>query len=286
MDTVAPFAEKFVVFMTWFLEKCPVQILTCFLGISLCFFGGSFMWTIAAAEAFYCSGWETTKKAMLILWNEYKAFSEISKEDDKRDDDGDGIPDVQQIDAKALLSRKIGLFLINCKDPNQVNVAIGGIWASSLAVLATLKVQFARTVALGVSIGVMLKKPAESFLAPALRRVLPSDYHKWIQLMIDWTCKLIAITIACFIQRVITAVQSGIRGGLMATRSLLAFLQKRGFINFSDEDTNIDEIGGWLLAGLGIWFQLSHFFALPFPWNIILLPLRMIEFGLQWVVME
>eukprot|EP00638_Chattonella_subsalsa_P010007 CAMPEP_0117745950 /NCGR_PEP_ID=MMETSP0947-20121206/7667_1 /TAXON_ID=44440 /ORGANISM="Chattonella subsalsa, Strain CCMP2191" /LENGTH=330 /DNA_ID=CAMNT_0005563203 /DNA_START=83 /DNA_END=1072 /DNA_ORIENTATION=- len=282
LDIITPIIARIVSVTMLFLDVCPTEILSALFGLALCFFGGTFVVTIAAIEAFRHSGWETTKGAIKVLYDEWEVFRLNSREDDEKDEDGDGIPDVKQVDATALASRKFKLFLVNCKDPNQVNIAISGIWTSTLAVLATLKIQFAQVIALGVSIGSMLRGPAKSFVGPALQRVMPQDYHKWIPSVLDWTCKAIAVSIAWFIQRVISAVQSGIRGGLMFSRNLMKYANKRGIISFTDEDSQIDEIVGWTLAAVGIWFQLSHFFALPFPWNIILIPLRVLEYILMW----
>lgn len=36
----------------------------------MCFFGGTFCFTVAAIEAFYMFGFETTKKNLMDLWEE------------------------------------------------------------------------------------------------------------------------------------------------------------------------------------------------------------------------
>mmetsp|Transcript_4600 Transcript_4600/g.7913 ORF Transcript_4600/g.7913 Transcript_4600/m.7913 type:complete len:331 (-) Transcript_4600:515-1507(-) len=286
VDFISPIISAFIKVASLFLAICPTEILIALFGLALCFFGGTFVVTIAAAEAWRASGWSTTKTALKILWDEWNNFREKSHEDDDRDDDGDGIPDVQQVDGARLASRKLNLFLVTCKDPNQVNVAMSGIWTSFLAVLATLKIQFARTIALGVSIGQMLHGPMDRIFLPVLTRVMPQEYKKWCSPIVDWICKAIAISIAWFIQRVISAVQSGMRGGLMFSRQLMSFASRKGILKIKDEDTYLDEIVGFTIAGFGIWFQLSHFFELPFPWNLFLLPVRILEYVLMWIVSD
>jgi hypothetical protein len=81
-------------------------------------------------------------------------------QDDAVDADGDGIPDVQQIDSKDLMTRKTLLFLKvaclfspsvrtdrnSCQtiDPHRFTAAIAGLQSGLLAVVASLKVQFAK----------------------------------------------------------------------------------------------------------------------------------------------
>lgn len=80
---------------------------------------------------------------------------EFSALDDQVDEDGDGIADVDQIDSKALLMRKTNLALTKV-DPGKIDKAMGGLYLSWIAIIATLKVQFARTITLALSIADML----------------------------------------------------------------------------------------------------------------------------------
>jgi len=95
-----------------FLEPYdPDELLTMFFGFICIFFGGFFMTTIACVEAFRITGWERVKNGVTILWEDYKVFKKASDEDDSRDEDGDGIPDVQQIPSQDLITRKLNYFL-------------------------------------------------------------------------------------------------------------------------------------------------------------------------------
>ena len=75
-----------------------------------------------------------------------------AKEDDLVDADGDGIPDVQQIDASSLATRKLRLFL-NHVDPPSLSQAVVGLYQGIVGMLAVLKFKFAKSVALGLAIG-------------------------------------------------------------------------------------------------------------------------------------
>lgn len=271
----------------------PVDIFTALVGLVICFFGGMFPTLIAAAQAFTQSGWETTKRDLQVLWHESEVILEQSKKDDEKDEDGDGIPDALQISDDEYYKRKLKLFLTKC-DPGKIDGALGGLYTSWLAVAAVLKMQFAKVIALAVSIGDKLRPIATKFLTPVLVHVLPGDYHGWIVVIINWICKAVAISIAWYIQRVLSAVHSGIAGGLICTRGILTWVCTKPRVrkllhipeSFSHEDTYIDEILGWTLAACGIWFQIARNFTLPFPWNVVLLPFSVTETYIEWQITE
>ena len=60
------------------------------IGLGLCFFGGTFVASIAAAEAFMLCGWDTTKRALDDVYGELKSIKDASVADAKKDDDHDG----------------------------------------------------------------------------------------------------------------------------------------------------------------------------------------------------
>jgi len=283
-DTVSPPIQKAYGFLYHAYVLTPIDLLFAFVGLILTFFGGYFAVTISACEAFYNTGYEVVQKNAEYLWTEYKVLWKKSREDDKKDEDGDGVADVLQISAKELISRKIGFFFAHCSDPQKMMDMIYGIANSLMAVIAVLKVEFAKVIALGVAIGENLRKPATIIFVPILSTALPSKYHQWISPSINLVCKSLAVTVAWYIQRVISAVESAIRGGLMFSRRILSFLNDKGILDLKEEDTYLDEIVGWLLAFVGIYFQLNNFFGLPFPLNLLLFPISTFENILIWII--
>ena len=81
-------------------------------------------------------------------------------------------------------------------------------------------------------------------------------------------------------------MQCGVRGGLMLARSMLKYANKRGWCDIDEEETYLDEAVGWFVAVLGAGFQIWNGFGLPFPLNLILIPVRVLEGYLRWVVTE
>ena len=131
--------------------------------------------TIAAYEAFHACGWQNTQACILSL---QEAYLKIKKEDDAdnlKDDNHDGIADVEEMGPDALVKRKTALW-IRAADPDKISSAAGSLYTAWLGVLATLKVQFAKTVALGFAIGNAMRPLAAKWVAPALAQVLPEEY--------------------------------------------------------------------------------------------------------------
>lgn len=269
----------------WAHANLPMELLVALWGLTLCFFGGTFSLTLAAYEAFKISGWDVSRAALTDLYEEMDRYLRASVEDDKRDDDGDGIADVEQIDSKELVKRKLALVL-KVADPNKVNDALGGISQGLVGVVATLKFKHARTVALGVSIGNHLRRPAGLYLTPILAGLVPKEHRKWVPHIINYLCKAVAVSVAWTVSAVVSAVQCGVRGGLMFARSMLKYANKRGWCDIDEEETYLDEAVGWFVAVLGAGFQIWNGFGLPFPLNLILIPVRVLEGYLRWVVTE
>jgi hypothetical protein len=261
----------------------PELLIPSFIGLIMCFFGGSFMTLIAAVEAYKMVGYESSLKCIRDLNDDFNKFLQASKQDDIKDDDNDGIADVVQISKKELAQRKLLLFL-KTVDPKRVTDALAGLNSGFLAVVATLKLQFAKAITLGQAIGTIVERPANIYALPVLHALLPEDYKKWAQPIITYGVKSFAISIAWTIQRIMSAFHSAIRGGHMFSKNVLEYLSKMGYVQIKHEDTYLDEIIGYAVAVIGLWFQLSLGFSLPFPLNILLFPFKFLEWWLIWIV--
>ena len=81
----------------------PWDLVQALVGLGLCFFGGKYCASIAAAEAFYLTGWyeRTTRFTLGQIYTEIVLVVDANEKDDKKDDDGDGVADVKQLGAQA-----------------------------------------------------------------------------------------------------------------------------------------------------------------------------------------
>jgi len=191
-------------------------------------------------------------------------------EDNEKDEDNDGIADVLQIDKAHLITRKIQVFMLNT-NPEEISNALGSLYTGLLGVIAALKIQFARTIALGATIGECLETPAKKYLTPVLFKMTPREYHNWVTVGVTYITRSIGVSIAWFLQRVISSVHAAIKGGTMFTAAFAEFTGKYGYTTLSEG--YFDEIFAVIAAFVGLYLQLSNMFVLPWYLNLLLLPL-------------
>lgn len=253
------------------------------IGLIMCFFGGSFVTLIAAAESYRLTGYESSLKCINDLKEDYIAFEKANKADDMKDDDNDGVADVNQIDTDKLIQRKTFLFL-KTVNPKRLSDAFTGLNTAFFAVVATLKLQFAKAITLGHVLGSIIERPICTHFVPILELGLEDEYKKWALPLVSYAVKSIAISFAWFLQRILSSIHSAVRGGHMFSRNILEYLSIMGYVNINHNNTNLDEIVGYIVAFAGVCFQLSLGFKLPFPLNILLLPFTILEYVLMYIV--
>jgi len=262
-----------------------VQLLT---GLILCFFGGIYPTLFAAIQAAKHGGAGLVKSSLKDLAEEALIIIEESKKDDAKDDDGDGVADIDEVVPKELIIRKTKLILTKM-NPQKVDKAIANLYTVWMSVVATLSIQFARTIALSLTLSDFMKKVADEHLIKHIIVVTPPEYHKWVPIVLGWSIKSMAMSIAWGMQTIISAVTSALAGGLLAARALISILSRKGYsfnglIPENHLDTSADENVSYALAAFGFYFQYKFGFSLPFPFNILLFPLGWAEYYIKWSV--
>jgi hypothetical protein len=174
-------------------------------------------------------------------------------------------------------------------NPEKIDKAIAGMYRVWLSVAAVLSIQFARTIAMALSIADFLKQPVDRFVAPTINAAVPAEYAKWTPVVISWIIKAAAVSVAWYVQSVMSAFTSALAGGLMMARAIYKFCTHRGitlwgWIPEDDTKSNVDEILSYLFAGLGFYFQFTNYFLLPAPLNLILWPFQLAEKYIQWTI--
>jgi len=269
-------------------------------GVVLLLFGGTFAMTIACYMAVQLSGWDTIKKSWGILMENYREGMEAFQNDPKAkkffDKDGDGSISTEEVaEAGKMLFRgtkeekKMVLMNLRCVfvaiDPNEVMSGIGGLWQTAIAVLATLRSQFAKDVALGVSIGEMMSSQVGKYLKPAVRKWFAEDLKQWGDFLIDGGCRFIGISIALMLVRVMSAFHSAVLGGRMIARYVLKFLSNPQNVPHTNgdgaielESTTLFMAVNYGLAALGFYWQISQGFGINSIFlRFILLPFSICE---------
>lgn len=264
-----------------FEEYNPEAIVGMFVGFMLAFFGGFFIVTVAMVEAFRQGGSANMFKNIEFLNNQIKAVKAANDHDDVKDEDGDGIPDVQQITKDQLAQRKLRV-AFNAMDPFIVQEALGALWTSTLSAASTVKLQFARTIALGISIGDTLYRPIGRYVIPLVEGFTDPTYHKWYPSVFGYICRMFGASLAFQIQRILSTVSTGLRGGHMMIDSFASFCETRGLTYLSDG--YLDDILAWVLVALGIYSQLFLFTYLPFIIKLMFFPAFITEWILTMLV--
>eukprot|EP00933_Yihiella_yeosuensis_P018267 TRINITY_DN15052_c0_g2_i1.p1 TRINITY_DN15052_c0_g2~~TRINITY_DN15052_c0_g2_i1.p1 ORF type:complete len:332 (-),score=61.18 TRINITY_DN15052_c0_g2_i1:175-1170(-) len=248
-------------------HQLPEKIVWASIGFLLCFCGGVFPATIAAVEAWRLCGGNEAWHYARDLWKECQKIEDANQKDKA---------DVATMEPHQLVRHKMGMAMATV-DPEKTSTALAGLYKGWVGVLAILKIQFARTVTLGEVIGQSIYKPVSIYLEPTIESACPTEYKRWVPVATRWTCKVMAISFAWFLQRVVSAFHSAIRGGLMFGRYLVEYLHEKEILPESSKNTYMDEVIGWAIAFLGFMTQLSMGFSLPFLFQLFLWPLQLLE---------
>ncbi|CAE8624117.1 unnamed protein product [Polarella glacialis] len=283
---LAPALLYFYKFMYYLYLIIPANELRMMYGVALCFFGGEFCASIAAVECFRRSGGDKLLLCLKDLGTNMHLAHQASLEDDK------ATSSQQQLSEQEWYKRKVGVVL-KAVEPDVLVQACAGLYQGFLGLMMALKFKFAWTVALACSIADLLRKPVAFLVTPCLAAMLPPDYHKWINQIINISLKLMAVHLAWKLEEVVSAVQSGLLGGCLFGTGVVILCQ-RGFSwascgrcckkKFDPETSYMDDVIGLPMAAAGIWFQLKHNFSLPFPFNLALLPLTIVEELLRFCI--
>lgn len=253
------------------------DLLPALAGLFLVFFGGYFVTLVAAVEAFRCGGYEATQRHVATLADQTRAAREASARDDSLDLDHDGVADVRRLNRRQLLSRKL-LVVLRAVDPQVFSGALAGVYAGCLAVVAALRVRFARTVSLGIALGDIAQASLGPAAAPVVEKMLPKDYSKWVPVVVGYLFRLGGVSLAWVFERVVGAWHAAARGAQMFTRGFVVFLESRKIIPDVDETGPVFVGLATALAVLGFYVQASGLFmGPPFPFNVLLLPASLAE---------
>jgi len=265
------------------IQVMPMVLVRLIFGIGLCFFGGVFPLTVAAVEAWKQCGGNEAIESLSVLRTEFETVRAALDKDDQKDEDNDGVPDVLQISEKELMQRKLKVALTVIK-PETISTQMSCLYMSWVGVIATLKLKFAKTVALGAALGEKLYGLAEKFVEPSLCQITPEEFSKWVPWGVRMSCKALAIWVAWWVQRILSAFHSAVRGGDMAGKALVQYANEKGWYTTSAEDSYADEIAGIALACLGVFVQFFFGFGMPFPLNLLTWPVSVLEGVLAWSV--
>eukprot|EP00618_Florenciella_parvula_P032624 CAMPEP_0119468940 /NCGR_PEP_ID=MMETSP1344-20130328/2482_1 /TAXON_ID=236787 /ORGANISM="Florenciella parvula, Strain CCMP2471" /LENGTH=344 /DNA_ID=CAMNT_0007501457 /DNA_START=36 /DNA_END=1070 /DNA_ORIENTATION=- len=256
----------------------PDDLVPCFVGLAMCFFGGEFPMLIATVVAVKVTGsGKAIKGSVMAIWSEAEKVinEEVKDEKEHAGDEGEKPKPQEVLTRKAMVALKV-------IDPQMLGNSMTALTTALLAVIASLKLTFARSLSLGSAIGDILSKPALRYGTPIMKTYLDDDYHKWIEPSIAYACRAVAMSVAFWVQQMISAVHSAIQGGQLFTASLCRYLRKYGISTFDPDTSNLDELAGYAVAVLGLGWQL--FYSTPTLLGLVLLPLTICEYAIRFTL--
>jgi len=226
-------------------------------------------------------GWDTTRAALDDIYDDVRAIKDAAERDES-------VPPPKEAAngsaAAEKLKRKAMVAALAVRDPERLVHALGGVYAGWVVVQGTLRLQFARTLTLGISIAKMMDPLALRIGVPLLTHVLPAELHHWVPTAVRTCCKMVAVALSWYLQVLISAVQSAIKGGLLFARKAVTLARKHGYVHPSAHDEYLDEMLGFTIALLGFYTQWRWGFALPFPFNLVMLPFTGVEWYIRWSI--
>jgi len=273
----------------------PMNILSMIFGGALCFFGGVYFATIAAIEGFRQFGGAALWDEIAVCWEEGGRAVVALEVDSKVDANKDNIADVDQMDMNTWSTHVTVVSMVAVKDPARLQKAVQFMCTMWLAVLAVLKFQFAKTISLCLAVAEMLEMPACRIFGPVLAVALGPELNHWCFTIISTTIKIISVIVASYVQSIISAFYSGLRGGTMFASGLINILSEKGWLDkcpvVKDKDGKfdpnlsiIDECIGYPLAAAGFYWQFTNGFALPFPYSLVMFPITCMDWVLKWQI--
>ena len=158
--------------------------------------------------------------------------------------------------------------------------------------MATLRLEFARVTAIAIGLADVITPQVKRLLYGPIIALIGSDLKLWADVVLETAVGIACISVAWYIQTVISMYYSALRGGRMFADGLFEFLNQVGWVKWLkkcpgvdlDEDgrldtdyTYLDEVAMYAIAGAGMYFQFTSGFSLPFPINVILMPVSMLE---------
>jgi hypothetical protein len=272
----------------------PHNIIMMMSGLVLCFFGGTYFATIAAVEAFRQFGGDDLLRHLKLILDDVEIAVKAVQDDAAAKKDKDK-GEEGKVDAGHLAF----VVMKSVKEPEKLQLAVRYFLTTWMAVKISLRSKFAQTIALCLKISDTLELPACRIFGPLLSATLGKDLEMWSHTIISTTIKIIAVWVATYVQSVISSVYSSIHGATLFATGLINLLGEHfhhlpyvkltkdptdGKEKFDADNSWLDEIIGWPLAALGCYWQFMNNYALPFPFNLVLWPMALVEWFVRWEV--
>jgi hypothetical protein len=249
----------------------PWHVLELLAGLVVCFFGGEFYALIACYEAYQlCGGAEAAAAARTVVEEAQEVATAAGAAGDN-----DAAP-------RAVVRRNL-LLVAKSTHPEALTAAVSKLWMTWLCMLAAMQLKLARTLVLGSSISKALLPVATRHVLPRLEGSVPAELQAWNATLLRVALTAVVLVASSLLSSLVAAAQAALRGGQMAAKHGLEVLAARGTLKGPVDDKLVHTVG-LLLAAAGVLAQAAVGFRLPFPLNLVLLPLTLAEMTLRVAV--
>ncbi|KAG8338789.1 hypothetical protein TRVL_10384 [Trypanosoma vivax] len=282
LDTSYPYLEalarKMIELLTIMRERDLTELGYLFCGLSICLYGGSFTALIAAVEAVRLTSWERILNSAKVLYQNYCEGMRVVALENESEQKDRTVPNVRDWNGEVLLSRKIGVFLSSV-DPLKVKDEFKALLLGFTAVATTLRSRSVNVITIGCSLSQVVSR----FFAldALLKDALSSNQQQLAEPLAQSFFCILCIFIVVIARQWAMTLHSAMYGARLAVESALELWRRKGnmshdcAINAELPQTQTLVI---VLASVGVFWQFSNGFSLPFPLNILLLPLRVLDF--------
>jgi hypothetical protein len=286
-----------------FYRALPMDVIVAQIGLVYAFAGGYYPTLFAAIQAAQHCGYPAMIQAIQVLTNE--AVVAMRACDVASRPSSSSFQQRTATTKRDVVMEQARIVLATI-DPVRINDAAVALYTAWMSISVVLEREFARTIALSVTLSESIRPVVSFVLNKPLQLCVPVEYNKWIPILIGWSCKAIAMSMAWRIQRVLTAYTSAIAGGMMCSRAVFRMIHQHGFRRWRprrphDLDTTttttmanntsnfyyLDDLLGCMIASMGLYSQIGRGFRcveVPFPLNWITWPLDVIERWIQWQI--
>jgi len=235
------------------------------LGICLLFFGGNFVFTLMAFEAFCAIGFEQTKQNIHTLIDSFIVARDVLKKD----------VDVTTPEEAQALTEKLQKIL-KALDPDMLSQATQGVLAGVVTVVATLQSSLARTLTLGMSLSNLFLEYSNN-LVPFVASYVPTEFQKWIKPAITFVAKTLAFIVAYFVQLWLSIYTACVRG----VNLILSGLAQRSYIS-TEMHKQLANMAT-AIATVGLVVQVVIIGSLPWYLMLLFAPIVVVERLLMFV---
>jgi len=295
-----------------FYKALPTDAIVAQAGLVYCFAGGYYPTVFAALAAAQHCGWFVMVRAVDDLCMEASCAMEVATDIERKQQSSKSTTTPTPRDVRIQQAKMV----LSTIDPMKINQAMGALYTTWMGISSVLEREFAKTIALSLTIVDYLRPLTRYIIEPPIYMLIPDEYCRWVPVLVGWGCKVAATSVAWRLQRIATAYTSAITGGLMFVRATRRMLSRRtvrvfGFtivggrdddddddddegnekrndeVKYDDEKySSIEELIGFVVAGIGLHSQIGNGFKMkvPYPISLVTWPFDILEKWIQWQI--